>query len=675
MLLMFVPILVGVLVFFLTRNSPKSYQSQAKVYTGIASGYSIESLDNGNFNYFAINNAFDNLVNLINSRSTIEETGLKLFALHISQQELNPQILSEKSFNDLAEIVPEEVFKLVDPLSLDQTYENLVQFKDKNKNNFVYELVNLYHKHYSFNAISKIKVNRVGNSDLLEIEYTSDDPAVSYQTVRIIIDVFIEHYSSLKENQTDAVVNYFNDQLEFTARKLSNAEDSLLIFNMNNKIINYYEQTKHVASQIEKYELEKQSVTLDFEAAKSVIEELELKAGAKNQRKLQGENILNLRNHIFKLSKKISSHQLETNKDQNLQQQINAYEKEHYELKQELYKAIDSLHLIENSLEGVNIEEVINNWLDNIIAFEETRAKLKALEERKIELDNNIMHFAPLGANLKKIERKIDVIEKEYLTLLHNLGLAKLKQQNNEMSSNIKIVDAPELPIDPIPSKRKVLLIAATLAGFIIVFALIILIYFLDATLRNIDRSTKATKLNTVGAYPQINTRKINNIYDKKLKDIALNMIINNLIALSNSDPKEVYNIGFLSIYEGEGKTTILKELERRLIEFGGKNISFNMIEFDALRNNIIPIQSLKNLDLACLIVRADRSWGKADNYLVEMIKQSSDVKLRYILNGMKTDQFEDYTGQVPAKRSFLRVFIKRLVMLRFFESFETTTD
>jgi len=315
-LLMFVPLLVGVLVFFLTRNSPKSYQSQAKVYTGIASGYSIESLDNGNFNYFAINNAFDNLVNLINSRSTIEETGLKLFALHISQQELNPQILSEKSFNDLAEIVPEEVFKLVDPLSLDQTYENLVQFKDKNKNNFVYELVNLYHKHYSFNAISKIKVNRVGNSDLLEIEYTSDDPAVSFQTVRIIIDVFIEHYSSLKENQTDAVVNYFNDQLEFTARKLSNAEDSLLIFNMNNKIINYYEQTKHVASQIEKYELEKQSVTLDFEAAKSVIEELELKAGAKNQRKLQGENILNLRNHIFKLSKKISSHQLETNNDQ-----------------------------------------------------------------------------------------------------------------------------------------------------------------------------------------------------------------------------------------------------------------------------------------------------------------------------------------------------------------------
>ena len=48
--------------------------------------------------------------------------------------------------------------------------------------------------------------------------------------------------------------------------------------------------------------------------------------------------------------------------------------------------------------------------------------------------------MAPLGATLKRIEREINVAEKEYLSLLHSLNLSKLRQQNIELSSNIKAV-------------------------------------------------------------------------------------------------------------------------------------------------------------------------------------------------------------------------------------------
>ena len=55
------------------------------------------------------------------------------------------------------------------------------------------------------------------------------------------------------------------------------------------------------------------------------------------------------------------------------------------------------------------------------------------------------------GANLKRIEREISVSEQEFLEILHGLNLAKLKMQDNELSSNIKPVDQPFYPLNPIP--------------------------------------------------------------------------------------------------------------------------------------------------------------------------------------------------------------------------------
>ena len=92
--LLLIPVVMGLLVTILTQDSPQAYTTKAKVYTGIASGYSIESQQNASFNFFAINNAFDNLIDLIKSRSTLEETALRLYALHLIQDEAAPILIS-----------------------------------------------------------------------------------------------------------------------------------------------------------------------------------------------------------------------------------------------------------------------------------------------------------------------------------------------------------------------------------------------------------------------------------------------------------------------------------------------------------------------------------------------------------------------------------------------------
>jgi len=696
--LILVPLTMAFLVMYFTKDSPKQYVTKTKIYTGIASGYTIESQGSASFNYFAINNAFDNLINLITSRSTIEETGLRLYALYLMQDEPRMPIMTMSSMKDLKKITPPEVFELVDKNSLEQTYQNLLAFKNKDESNHIYKLINYNHNHYSYNAIAKIKARRIANSDMVEITFESDDPAVCYQTVNILVETFTKHYSNLKENQTDAVVKYFEEQLLVSQDKLQKSENKLLQFNMDNKIINYYEQTKHVASTNEKYETERQTIMLDLAGAESVIKNLE--AGMANRIKiqLQGNNIVNLREKLNKLNEQISLAQFSVSDSSDTgMENTQALAGQAERLKEKLRQSVDSLHFFENTKEGIEVQQVLNNWLKNVIAYEEANAKLHALEIRKIELEETIKHFAPLGANLKKIEREIDVVEREYLSLLYSLGLAKLKQQDIELSTNIKVVDPAVLPTGPLPSKRKFMIIAAAFAGFVLTLGFIILVWFFDTTLQNTQRTEKITGMKGLGNYPVFPKNGKSGYSDNLLKEISANSIVNYIFENCSALNKKPFRIGFLSNYRGEGKTEIISAIasimgasEKKFIVKPGndsqgtegatnvksnrnqKDYDYEFTELPPLIGNVLPDKILDRFDLYCYVIRADRGWERADQNMLEIVRKiAGEASVGFVLNAVKPDHLTDFIGQLPRKRSRLRKLIKRIVLFRFYETFD----
>jgi uncharacterized protein involved in exopolysaccharide biosynthesis len=95
---------------------------------------------------------------------------------------------------------------------------------------------------------------------------------------------------------------------------------------------------------------------------------------------------------------------------------------------------------------------MLDEWLKNTIDYVEAKAALVVLARRKMDFVRTYQKYAPLGAMLKRIEREIKVAEQSYLELLRSLNLAKMKQQNLEMATNIKIVDPPYFPISAMPA-------------------------------------------------------------------------------------------------------------------------------------------------------------------------------------------------------------------------------
>ena len=155
--------------------------------------------------------------------------------------------------------------------------------------------------------LGKIGVRRISNSDLVEIDYSSEDPGICQNTLVILSEVFVASYAEMKVNQSDAVVKYFNQQLVISSKRLSDAEDELLEFNRSNNIINYYEQTKHIASQKEHFEMEYQTVQMNYEATKSVIQVLESKMSSRQKLRVASEDVLELRNRISEKNNKPTS--------------------------------------------------------------------------------------------------------------------------------------------------------------------------------------------------------------------------------------------------------------------------------------------------------------------------------------------------------------------------------
>ncbi|NQX76318.1 hypothetical protein [Gilvibacter sp.] len=599
-----VPVLLAALVFLLTSNPKYDYYSETMMFTGLATGSSIEM--DKSFNYFATNIAFDNLINIVNSRDTQEEVAIRLLSQHLMLDGADPRYISEASYEAFMETVPEELFDLVvqsdevadattevdstvateltalyprtiNRQAYEQTVANLTAYMMETNDNFVYELLNYEDDHYSIKAISEIKAVRMSNSDLVKLSYQVDDPGICQQTLAIFSEVCQRRYKGVKENGSDAVVKYFEEQLRLAEQKLKQAENTLLQFNKDYNIINYYEQSKAVAIVKEEMEVNYNTKKAELAGAIASTEVIEQKLKIQEQVQAKTQEVLDKKKRLGELNFEVAMLESADSDDENTQQRIKALEDESKQLDIDIRAGINELYSFQNSVEGVPLGKTLPDWMDNVVKSEDLKAKLDVMEDRNEEFKQQYSIYAPAGANLKRIEREIAVSEQGYLEILHGLNLAKLKSQDNELSSNLKTMDPPYYPLSPIPTKRKLLVIASLFIGFILLLALILGMEFFDNTLKNLKRSTKIIRVPALGLVSKVlhNPGKVNQ--DVVLQRL-MQIIVQNLkrACRTEANTESTKTVMMLSTQDKEGKTVITQNTAKFLADQGKRVLVLN---------------------------------------------------------------------------------------------------
>ena len=280
-------ILLGTLIitFICYLNVSKkrgNYNVEATLYTGVISGYGIED-NNIGVNYAMAQNAIDNLINIISAESTLKRVSINLFAqvLVKGSPTENQKSITSESYNYTDNHMKNSpqgklLVSLIDRNSIEKTVENCLKFETSSPDNYIHGLFYYNHPFYSINSLKRINVFRLGSSDLLEVKYSSSDPGIAYNTIEILMKEFVEEYRALRYGETDKVIEYFRSELNRIGAQLEEEENNLTAYNVQNRIINYSDETKEIAAINKEFELREQDIQFAYNSAKAMLKELEI---------------------------------------------------------------------------------------------------------------------------------------------------------------------------------------------------------------------------------------------------------------------------------------------------------------------------------------------------------------------------------------------------------------
>ena len=674
------PLIVGILAYILTSNMDKSFDVKTTIYTGIITGYNVDASDTRNADVH-----LSNLINIITTERTLKVVSLRLLTrcLIYGDAEKNTSYITAEHYQELEAIIPREVKALIDRQDEERTLNNLIAYERPNANNFVYGLLNYTHPYFSIPILSqKIKVVQLDNSDLIEIGYSANDPGIAYNTLEILNEEFVKQYRELRYGETNNVIEFFRLELARLHEQLTAAEDSLIQYNIEHRIINYGEQTEQLTVMDAQYQMMDNDLLVSSSTSRALIDFYEYKLGDLAKAIRTNNEFMDNLNAISKLNTQISTLEItpEESDNSNLTQkkeQLQQAEKNISDLAMQLSQETASTN-------NVSYETLVTQWLEQVVIREKTLAQIQARDIMREKLDRDFLYFSPIGAIINRKERNIGFVEGNYMSTLNALNQAILRQKNLEMTSaSLKVMNPPLFPLTSSPTARRMIVLAAMLGILIAVIGYSLIVELLDRTLRDKMRAERITGGKVLGVFPRANKVRYRR-YNKAVDEMALKQLSTNLLPYFDGKQQRIVNL--LSMEDKDGKTHVAKALEEYWKSMGlsvrrithdedflsedrqyvqAKSLSelcpdwktdeIAIVEYPVLKNNPITPSLLNEASINLMLVRANRTWKDTDQLMYKRLldKKEEEVPMMLVLTQTERDAVQDFTGQLPPYTRF----------------------
>lgn len=692
--LVFGTLIITALVAYFSQFLEKKYTVTTSIYTGITANTGLD--DETRPDWQAVNNTYDNLVNLTKSRGTLENVSLKLLALNLmhGDPEIDNLYITANNYKKLIASVPEEILLLVDTTSLDKTVNLFKEYKYSDSRNYLHELFNGSSAFYSYNALSSIIIRRQGNSDLIEIAYTSTDPGITWNTVKLVSEELKYSYNNLRYQTANDIVKYYEEELKKLRVQLNKQENELTDYNVKNSVINYIEQTKAIAHSFADFENRYEETRRNYESSSSIIKNLEQYMDIRTKLVKSNEEFINTLAEVSRISGKITEIETFTSDEMlSKDQELVKYREELRDAEKKIGLITNNINSYKESKEGLAIEGLVQEWLNQTLIQAKAQADLKVLNERKNDFADQYKNYSPIGTRINQQEREIHVTEQSYLEVLHALNMAKMKQKNLQLtSSNLNTISDASYPLFSDKGKRFLLVVAAFIGSIIFIIGLNLVIELLDRTLRDAERARRLTGMNILGAFTGRNSQLKYRGFVKTCNRISAAYACNRLTPYIKKGDTLCINI--LSLEEKEGKTFISRYFQESWEELGfnvkylrvGQDIPIDaslfmaehidkhiqlesrpdilIVEYPSIQQYGVPSHLLGSSQVNLLVANACRVWKNSDTELVKYLRDITEGTALYLyLNNATREAVEDFTGQLPPQTS-MRSFANRMMYM-----------
>lgn len=571
-ILILVPLISAVATYFLVKQLPKTYNSEALIATGIVDP-SKQVAGAPQMDYFKMTQEFNNIIEKMKMRKIMSILSYRLVLHDLENPAEAFKPYSEK-VDSLTVAQRQQVIKLFRhnldakiPLSL---ADNKGEFK-------LYDIVSSMG--YGETAINKgLDINHPDNSDFIKVTFTSSNPLLSAYVVNTLTNDFIRNYG-IDVNFNQGQSNELLDSVLKVKEGDMNAKNlALKDFKMKNGVLNLDKQSQLVYAQITAAEDRKGQVLSNIQANQNAIAQIESR----------------LRSDDPNLGKNVSR---DNSAYVNIKNQLEIANKRYVDgnFKPEDKRRIDSLTNIQVAISSNNSDKYVVDpqvsrqaLLQQKYQLETTVAQLsgsvKSLNGELATANSKYNAMVPFDANIQNYQRDADLATKDYLEALNRINTTQT-QQNMGLKLQVAQMGMPGFP-----DKSKTLIYTALsgIATLAVCFAVLLALFVTDGSVNTSHQLASVTKSKVIGSLNFIPDE------DKTIKTIWENTSTNNHYSihkeLLRSLRFEISDLlaendnrilGITSLVGGEGKTFVAANLAyayamtgKKILLIGGEQAS-----------------------------------------------------------------------------------------------------
>jgi len=430
--------------------------------------------------------------------------------------------------------------------------------------------------------LGMLEITPIEDTNKVLISIAGEDTKFITELVNYYADNYIMYNKKRKTDHLKKSIVWLEKRVNEANSSVIEAENNLFEFKNNNKVLLTLSEDK------------RNSIIQKIHALDSKYNDMKLKRIAKEREYFFLKKIRNLNNyHEFTKQENVEELKrtllTKRNKLEELREKYNDETPKVLSLK----KQIDNINTLIKKLEK-NYREQVKNTYRLMLSKEKELLKLKkeALDSALVVEKNELKY----KQNRRKADSETDV----YKMLLMDLKKSNLKLLLQ--TNNVEILDYAEEPSIPIKPNLKLNLVISVFLGGIIAFMIILLLIFLDQTIKTKEEIEEKYHLTFLGGLPKVTNVKISkeeykdyqeiiSIHDPRGSFAESCRTISTNIELVNSDSKKITML-VTSSSPMEGKTTIASNLATSMAEQGLKTI---LVDTDLRKPRVHKVFSLDN--------------------------------------------------------------------------------
>ena len=707
-----IPLITASTALYLTRNEVKTYKSEATLYTGLASGYTLVS-DKKAPSMDMSSSAFDNLLSTLGSKETMLQVGINLLADDLQLREPDSLVLNAEGFQKLQLVFPDQVRADLPTFSGTDYLRTVLDSLAKTPTaNPVKSLLLNSDTYYSVSHISeKLKASaRKNTNDVLLMEYEANDPAVAQRTVKYAIEALNKRNTYFKTAETKSVVGFYETKLKESKTRLDAADAALRAFSTNHQVLDYDEEARTVAASREALIGEYNQEKMRRNGAKAAVDALGKRSGQQSGMQLASADLNAKQRKLSEAENQLANaraYNQPKNAIARLQTAVN-------QAADELKISAQKYDVAANNSEAIPQQTLATDRLAKSLEYEESSAKLEVYEKRIREFEVKTNEYGPLGSQIRQLNRNLALAEREYTELLNQVDQSRTREQDVSVGGKLEILDAPNFPMAPMASKRKQLTIVSLGVGLFIAVLLMALRFWLDKRIKSPEQAEELIGRPVAALFPTVKnplayskaTRSSRSMFEQLLNTINIEVS-----QVSNKPFPPI--ITLFSIRPGQGKTWVANGLIRLYAEadlriaycyprskgneqreekpgvtylpytarpdfmnvtgleylldhtdeYDPTQFDRVLLELPPLINHQIPVYMMKQSALSLLVIDANAAWSLTEKQLLTLFERVSQQPILTVLNRVGGDYLDqtsraemaDLSAQPKDKRSLQR--------------------